>query len=115
MKSVLLAFCILPALAQAGEAGMPCKQYEYAQLKDSSKRELNDIYCAADSRVKWNSDSFYEMNKKADETLAGGQSATPLIAAMRDYSAAMQACQATAFAAWGMLEKKYKIKQPSCK
>lgn len=105
---------MLPLICHA-EVGMQCKQYEYAQLKDSSKDELLSMYCTAAHGDKFNTEQLHQTQELARELLSKGQDSGYLRPMMREYLDAKRSCLVTTNAAFGMLNKRYKIKPPSCK
>lgn len=51
MKKLLLLTLFMQIPACFAEAGVPCEKIEYAQLKDSDRKELTKMYCDTMDRV----------------------------------------------------------------
>jgi hypothetical protein len=83
--------------------GMTCERIEYAQLKDSSKKELSDFYCNATAKADLNKD--LAAIERTRETAAADRTA-------REYGEAQVGCVRVADAASNMLLKKFGAKPP---
>lgn len=112
MKQSLLALA-LASMHLTGFA-QSCEKMEYAQLKDSTQKELSEEYCSSKLKAE-----LHEKLGKIQADLATGGTQTrrntdEALASSRQHGDQQVACIREAEAAKAMLQKKFKAK-PACK
>jgi len=111
----LVASASFSGLASAGSE-MPCERIEYAQLKDATRKELNDDYCNAVSKAKLNKDLGAISRQLLDRQASLGVDTSATSTDIRAKGDAEVSCIGVAESLSNMLAKKFKAKPPaSCK
>lgn len=112
MKQPLLALAL--ALVHSAGFAQSCEKMEYAQLKDSTQKELSEEYCTATLKAE-----LHEKLGKIQLDLANSGTQTRrntdgALVSFRQHSDQQVACIRAAEAAKAMMQKKFKAK-PACK
>ncbi len=110
---IALILALACSAAIAGE-GSPCSKMEYAQLKDSSRKELIGEYCGAMAKSQLNQDLKAIQKRLFDSQLNLGVRTDATQRAMVELGNAQVSCLVAADAAAGMLLKKFKAPRPAC-
>lgn len=108
MHRTFIALGVAALVCGHATAGpIPCQRIEYAQLKDSTKKELSEEYCSANRKAVLNKDL-------ADIRKSGGLQNQKAERDARELTDAQIACLEVADSAAKMLSKKFKSKAPNC-
>jgi hypothetical protein len=114
-RPLLFALGTLASATTALAGGLPCDRIEYAQLKDSSRKELIDAHCRAIGRADLNA-SLLEIKRESRDKLAAlGRHSSESVREIEELSKDRMSCLKVSESALAMLEKKYSAKAPkSC-
>lgn len=109
------AAAILLTLLAAPTLAVSCDRVEYAQLKDSDRKELTEIYCRAMSKSKLHEDLRAINQAGFYKALSAGFDTRLYQTRMREQGEAQVACVGVAESASAMYTKKFKAKAaPNC-
>ena len=112
----LIALGALLSASAVLAGGIGCERIEYAQLKDSSKKELTAAYCSAVAMADLNKDLLAFKKELFEKQLALGVDTSAALKGMKEYGEAQVSCVSVSEAASSMLQKKYSSKAPrACK
>lgn len=112
-KLIVLGFVLLSQISFA-DGGFPCQKIEYAQLKDSSKKELRSVYCSAiekselNKKLKDHANDFYMIQVKS------GRNSKESEKDIMEKSEAQISCLQVADSASSMFSKKFNVKDIAC-
>jgi hypothetical protein len=111
------AIALLAALHTVSHAGpgMSCERMEYAQLKDSSRKELSEAVCSAKSKDALDQELGAIAKEQFEASVRLGGSMSAAMADMHDIGEARLSCVRAADEATKMLRKKFAAPAPSCK
>lgn len=104
---------VMLCVAPLGYA-MNCNKWEYAKLKDASKKELSDLYCASATHAIFNSKKAARRKDSMSEATERGSlgQATKFNNEAYDAGMAQAGCMEQLEDAESMLLKKFKAKPP---
>jgi hypothetical protein len=115
-RPMFIVFGMLASATVVQAGGIPCERMEYAQLKDSTKKELTDAYCSAIAKADLNRDLRAIKQELFDKQLALGADTSATFRELQEYGKSQVSCLRVSEAASNMLAKKYSAKAPnSCK
>ena len=112
-KLIILGFVLMSQISFAA-GGFPCQKIEYAQLKDSSKKELTLEYCSAvgkselNKKLKDGANDFYTQQSNA------GRNTKEIEKDIVEKSDAQISCLQVAESASSMFFKKFNEKKITC-
>lgn len=112
MKS--LAFAVAVAFWSIASVAQTCVKMEYAQLKDSTRKELTDEYCLSIAKAELHDklgQSQLDLFNSGTQTRRNSDAA---MQSFKQHSEEQVACLRQAEAASSMMQKKFKAK-PTCK
>ena len=113
--TALLVVALLAGCAhQSAHAQSPCEKIEYAKLKDSNRKELNEQYCRAMQRSKLNEDLRAISSELFNKQLAMGANTNQSHKDMVARGDAQISCLSVAEDVTDMLSKKFKAKPAAC-
>lgn len=114
-NTCFMALGLLASASVSLGAGLTCERMEYAQLKDSTKKELNDAYCSATRMADLNKDLRAIKQKLFEEQLTNGRDTSATMNGLKEYGEAQVSCLKVSDAVAAILTKKYNSKVPkSC-
>jgi hypothetical protein len=113
-KVIFLGFWAAAAMIPAHSVGgVPCDPVEYAELKDSTKEELNVLYCRSASKARFNEKMTEHAKERINLALAYGRSIKEPQQEMVQRTEDAVSCLKLMNSTSRMLEKNFKSK-PSC-
>lgn len=114
MKKVLLMALLMQMPLCFAGAGTPCDKIEYAQLKDSSKKELQKEYCSAIDKSELNKKLKNTTADLANYLLINGSNAKEAEKDTIENGDAQVSCLKVAEDISAMMNKKFKSKPSIC-
>jgi hypothetical protein len=113
MKALLL--CGLSILGSACFAsGLPCEKIEYAQLKDSTKNELDSLYCNSERKAEYNRFAVETSRTLFRQKMESGVNGTPVRLEAEQLGNAQVACVRVAESIAAMQQKQFQAAPPRC-
>ena len=116
MKTYTLLAVLVFAQASGAVAGLPCERIEYAQLKDSTRKELVDMYCHAKGKSEANEELAAIHQRTVDAQRGTGVSSKTSQRMWEDAREAIVSCLRVSESVSAMMAKKFNAKPPGvCK
>jgi hypothetical protein len=113
LATTLAAIAVFAPVSSYSMGGLPCDPVEYAELKDSTKKELNDLYCQSASKAELNEIMQGHSEKKRRLDITYGVSTKESDQEVNERSEAAVSCLKLMESTKRMMNKKFKSK-PSC-
>ena len=96
-------------------SAMPCDRMEYAQLKDSTRKELTETFCGAMRKSELNAELSKIAQELFNSRLKAGYDVSVSMRDVKELGEAQVSCLKVAESASSMIEKRFKAKPPICK
>jgi len=113
MKQVFILLMLILQTSNA-QADFTCDKIDYAQLKDSTREELNKEYCRANRAAKLNEKLYGHAKDTFDQKLKLGIDTSSASRDMDERANAQISCVKVYESVSSMLAKKFKAKPPTC-